>query len=98
MRNHYIGTIDPRSDGSAKHVLSASKAGVGLASEATSTLEPWDARTMAALLVRAADECERMRSPTAPELLEAFAELLRPKDGSSNEIAAGGRKPEKSIP
>ena len=62
-----IGAIDPRSDGSAKHFISASIGGVELHSEVASNLDPCDARTMAALLERAADEVERMRKRRGDE-------------------------------
>lgn len=55
----------PTSDDPAVHVH-ASRAGVELLSNPSATLEPVVARNYAALLVRAADEVERMRAK--PEL------------------------------
>jgi len=55
----------PISDDPAVHVH-ASRGGVELLSDPRVTLEPIAARNYAALLVRAADEVERMRSK--PEL------------------------------
>lgn len=43
-------------------IVSASSAGVEVNTEARLTYKPVDARNYAALLVRAADEVERMRS------------------------------------
>jgi len=50
----------PNPNSAAVHVQ-ASRAGVELHSDPTMTLDPIEARNYAALLVRAADEVERMR-------------------------------------
>jgi hypothetical protein len=55
-----IGRIGPKLDGTALHFILASVGGVELFSESATVLDPCDARTMAVLLVRAADEAERM--------------------------------------
>ncbi len=57
----------PTSDNPAVYVH-ASRAGVELLSDPRITLEPIAARNYAALIVRGADEVERMRAK--PELLE----------------------------
>ena len=70
-----IGEVNPRvipdaiTDGriAADAFVHASRAGVELHSEPNLTLDPIQARNYAALLVRAADEVERMRSkPVTP--------------------------------
>jgi hypothetical protein len=55
-----IGRIGPKLDGTALHFILASVGGVELFSKESTTPDPCDARTMAALLLRAADEAERM--------------------------------------
>ena len=61
-----IGEVNPRATHgqvtiTADVLVHASRAGVELDSESKFTLDPVQARNYAALLVRAADEVERMR-------------------------------------
>jgi hypothetical protein len=64
-----IGEVpgQPHQADPAVHVH-ASRAGVELLSDPRITLEPIAARNYAALLVRAADEVERMRAKSSPEM------------------------------
>jgi hypothetical protein len=70
-----IGEVNPRvipdaiSDGkiAADAIVLASRAGVEVYAEPKLTLDPIPARNYAALLVRAADEVERMRAKPSPE-------------------------------
>ncbi len=59
----HIGEVDqdPLIPGSAAVHVSSSRSGVEILTEKTLTLQPTYARNYAALLVRAADEVERMR-------------------------------------
>jgi hypothetical protein len=61
-----IGEMN-RSDGKILSYVHASLGGVELTSDERFTLEPVAARNGAAVLVRAADEVERMRRRTMPE-------------------------------
>jgi hypothetical protein len=61
-----IGEVNPTAGANADVHVWASRGGVELKSEIDFTLEPATARDYAALLVRAADEVERMRA--TPEL------------------------------
>lgn len=59
-----IGRVKQRQEGAivhAAHFVHVSVAGVELLSDERSTLDPCDARTFAGLLMRAADEAERVR-------------------------------------
>lgn len=56
-----IGEVNPQGANADVHVW-ASRGGVELHTEPNLSLEPTQARNYAALLVRAADEVERMRA------------------------------------
>jgi hypothetical protein len=57
-----IGEVSPDNPVQAAVHVHASRAGVELHADSEITLQPIEARNYAALLVRAADEVERMRA------------------------------------
>jgi hypothetical protein len=67
----------------------ASRAGVETGRTDLETLSPRAARNLAALLVRAADECERMRAPSDDRVLNLDALLRAVRDAETHQFDAG---------